>query len=101
MDFLEWVPADVGVQRFTGDATGDMLVAPLWCRNKNGLLFQGSIEKSAVGLIDWENFSSRFTAALAQALRVEPQQIPWPDLNEDEVSGLIEQYSAPEWVEYR
>lgn len=81
--------------------TGAKIAGAAQKRNKNGLLFQGSIEKSAVGLIDWENFSSRFTAALAQALRVEPQQIPWPDLNEDEVSGLIEQYSAPEWVEYR
>jgi lipoate-protein ligase A len=26
---------------------------------------------------------------------------PWPDFNEDEVAGLIEQYSSPEWLEYR
>ncbi len=38
VDFLERVPPEVGVQRFTGDATGDMLVAPLWCRNKSAVL---------------------------------------------------------------
>jgi lipoate-protein ligase A len=70
-------------------------------RNKKGLLFQGSVEKSAVGPVDWEEFSSRFTTALAQALGASSQESPWPDLNEDEVSGLIEQYSAPEWNEYR
>ena len=35
--FLECVPANVGVQRFTGDAKGDLLVAPQWCRKKNSI----------------------------------------------------------------
>ena len=39
--------------------------------------------------------------ALALALRATAQATPWPDLNEDEDEGLIEQYSSPEWVEYR
>jgi lipoate-protein ligase A len=26
---------------------------------------------------------------------------PWPELNEDEVSGLIENYSSPEWMAFR
>ena len=33
--FLEHVPARVGVQRFTGDAKGELLIAPQWCREKN------------------------------------------------------------------
>jgi uncharacterized protein len=37
VDFLERIPPEVGVQRFTGDAPGDMLVAPLWCRGKAAL----------------------------------------------------------------
>ncbi len=82
-------------------ATGAKIAGAAQKRNKHGLLFQGSIEKSAVGAVDWEEFSARFVAALAQALRAEPQETPWPDLNEDEVSGLTEQYSAPEWLEYR
>lgn len=82
-------------------ATGAKIAGAAQKRNKHGLLFQGSIEKSSVGSVDWGDFSTRFSAALALALRAESQATPWPDLNEDEVSGLIEQYSAPEWNEYR
>lgn len=82
-------------------ATGAKIAGAAQKRNKHGLLFQGSIEKSAVGPVDWEDFSARLVAALALTLRVGAQATPWPDLNEDEVEGLIEQYSAPEWVEYR
>ena len=70
-------------------------------RNKHGLLFQGSIEKGSVGPVDWEEFQTHFTAGLARAIGGEARETPWPDLNEEEVSGLIEQYSAPEWIEYR
>jgi lipoyl(octanoyl) transferase len=66
-----------------------------------GLLFQGSIEKGSVGAVDWEDFQVRFTQALARALKAEARETPWPDLNDDEVSGLIEQYASPEWIEYR
>lgn len=38
VDFLERVPASVGVQRFTADAPPHLLVAPPWCRDKNGML---------------------------------------------------------------
>lgn len=70
-------------------------------RNKHGLLFQGSIEKSSVPAVDWEDFQIRFSESLAKALGAEPAATPWPDLNEDEVAGLTEQYSDPQWIEYR
>jgi len=82
-------------------ATGAKIAGAAQKRNKHGLLFQGSIEKAAVGAVDWDDFSARFTAALARTLGVTAQETPWPELNEDEASGLIEQYSSPEWVEYR
>lgn len=99
-------PAGVCFQRaelydVVNTATGAKIAGAAQKRNKHGLLFQGSIEKSAVGPVDWEEFSARFVAVLAPAMRAEAQATPWPDLNEDEVEGLIEQYSAPEWVEYR
>ncbi len=81
--------------------TGAKIAGAAQKRNKHGLLFQGSIEKSAVGPVDWEDFQARFAAALAAAVGAEAAATPWPDLNEDEVSGLIEQYSAAEWMEYR
>lgn len=70
-------------------------------RNKHGLLLQGSIEKSAVDAVDWDLFGDRFAGELARMLRADAQPTPWPDLNEDELSGLTEHYSAPEWIEYR
>ena len=56
----------------------------------------------AVGAgLDWDALHDDFTARLAAAMGLAAEPAPWPELNEDEVSGLIEQYSAPEWIEYR
>ena len=81
--------------------SGEKIAGAAMKRNKHGLLLQGSLEKASVGAVDWEDFGGRFTAALGLALRAAPQAAPWPELNEDEVAGLIEQYSSPEWIEYR
>lgn len=81
--------------------TGEKIAGAAMKRNKHGLLFQGSIEKSRLGPVDWDEFQNKFAAALAALLGTEAVETPWPDLNEDEVSGLIEQYSAPEWNESR
>lgn len=71
-------------------------------RNKHGLLFQGSVWKPATGrALDWEEFERVFVQRLAQALQVTAETTPWPEFEEDEVSGLTEQYSSPEWIEYR
>ena len=71
-------------------------------RNKRGLLFQGSIWRPAAGApVDWDKFHDDFAAQLATALGTTAVAVPWPELNEDEVSGLTEQYSAPEWIESR
>jgi lipoate-protein ligase A len=80
---------------------GEKIAGAAQKRNKHGLLFQGSIWKPAVGAVDWEAFDSRFVAALAGATGIPASLTPWPDLNEDEVAGLIEQYSQPEWLDYR
>lgn len=44
VDFLERVPAEVGVQRFTGDAGEDLLLAPAWCREKSAILEAMKVE---------------------------------------------------------
>jgi len=82
-------------------ANGAKIAGAAQKRNKRGLLFQGSIEKSNVGPVDWDDFAAKFTAGLAQAMGTVAQPTPWPELHEDEVSGLIEQYASPEWIEYR
>jgi lipoate-protein ligase A len=83
-------------------------------RNKHGLLFQGSISRPAAEgghktsptgdtgvAVDWEKFGDDFIAHLGVALEVEAQATPWPELNDDELSALVEQYSATEWTEHR
>jgi lipoate-protein ligase A len=72
-------------------------------RNKHGLLFQGSIWRPAIARedFDWDAFEQSFGAALATTLGVAAEPIGWPEFDEGELAGLIEQYSSPEWIEYR
>lgn len=83
--------------------SGEKIAGAAQKRNKHGLLFQGSIWRPAAGgaAVDWEEFEAAFVALLAKALGAEAAPTPWPEFNEDEVSGLTEQYSTREWIEYR
>jgi lipoate-protein ligase A len=82
-------------------ASGAKIAGAAQKRNRNGLLLQGSLEKAVVSPIDWETFHARFAEAVARLLRVPVTNVPWPELDESEVEGLTEQYSSPEWMEYR
>jgi lipoate-protein ligase A len=84
-------------------ATGNKIAGAAQKRNKHGLLFQGSIWRPAVkgGAIDWERFGEDFSARLAAALGGAAEGVPWPELDEEEVSGLTEQYASAEWMEFR
>ena len=83
-------------------ASGEKIAGAAQKRNKHGLLFQGSIWKPAAGAaVDWDAFQEAFAQRLAAALALEAEATPWPEFNEDEVSGLTEQYSLPEWIEHR
>jgi lipoate-protein ligase A len=81
--------------------SGDKISGAAQKRNKHGLLFQGSIWRPAVGKIDWSQFDSDFSARIAVALEAKAERVPWPEINEDEVSSLTEHYSSPEWIELR
>ena len=75
-------------------------------RNKHGLLFQGSIWRPAVSggrkcEFDWEAFEGEFTTRLGAVLAMEPAHVPWPEIDDEEVSALTEQYASPEWNEFR
>jgi len=72
-------------------------------RNKRGLLFQGSIWKPATAApaMDWEGFAEDFAVRIAQALGIAAEACPWPEFSEDEMDGLVERYSSPEWMEFR
>lgn len=103
-------PAGVCFQRaeiydVVNERSGEKIAGAAQKRNKHGLLFQGSISRAAANAggakVDWDKFEADFVALLATALGAEAQPTPWPDLNEDEVGGLVEQYSSSEWTEYR
>jgi lipoate-protein ligase A len=85
------------------EASGIKIAGAAQKRNKHGLLFQGSIARTSISSTPfaWEKFEEEFPAQLASALETEARSVPWPEINEEELSGLIEQYSSPEWIEYR
>ena len=51
--------------------------------------------------VDWERLGEDLPARLAAALRADAAATPWPEFNEGELEGLVEQYSAPDWMEFR
>ncbi|MET0262151.1 MAG: lipoate--protein ligase family protein [Rariglobus sp.] len=82
--------------------TGAKVAGAAQKRTKHGLLFQGSIWKPAVAAtVDWDAFEEAFVARLAATLQAEAVTTPWPEFAEGEHDGLTEQYSSPEWIEYR
>ena len=81
--------------------TGQKVAGAAQKRTKHGLLFQGSIAKSVLGAVDWDAFEDAFTARLAATLGAGAVATPWPEFADGEHDGLTEQYSAPEWIEYR
>lgn len=88
------------------ERTGAKIAGAAQKRNKHGLLLQGSIARaaactSASSAIDWDRFETDFVAALGRTLDTPAESVPWPDFNEQEVSGLTEQYASTEWIERR
>lgn len=83
--------------------SGEKIAGAAQKRNKRGLLFQGSAWKPAAGgaAVDWEKFHDDFTAQLAAVLVLQAEAVPWPEFNEEELNGLVEQYASPEWIEQR
>lgn len=86
------------------EGTGAKIAGAAQKRNKHGLLFQGSISRpaaEAAGPLDWDEFADEFANHLAAALGGCAEPRPWPELDDDEVSGLTEQYASVEWLGYR
>jgi lipoate-protein ligase A len=83
--------------------TGAKIAGGAQKRNKRGLLFQGSVWKPAAGgaSVNWNQFGGDFSGRLAAALNMPAAAVPWPEFSEDELGGLVEQYSSPDWMEFR
>jgi lipoyl(octanoyl) transferase len=82
--------------------TGAKVAGAAQKRTKEGLLFQGSLARSALAAsLDWDVFQNTLVEKLSRALALPAVETPWPDFAEGELDGLIDQYSAPEWTEQR
>jgi lipoate-protein ligase A len=82
--------------------TGEKIAGAAQKRNKHGLLFQGSVWRPSLGVtLDAEKLHHDFTTLLGNALAAPARLTAWPDLNEDEVTALTEQYASTEWNEAR
>lgn len=82
--------------------TGLKIAGAAQKRTKEGLLFQGSVLRSAAPRIqDYDTFHAAFANALARTLGLPAAETPWPDFTEGELENLAEHYSSPEWRELR
>jgi lipoate-protein ligase A len=81
--------------------TGAKIAGGAQKRNKRGLLFQGSVWRPAAGAVDWEAFGEDFVGRLARVLGADSSPCAWPEFNDQESEALVEQYSSPEWMEFR
>ena len=78
--------------------TGEKIAGAAQKRSKPGMLFQGSIARGVISpKLDWEKFEELLTSGLATALGIPSRITPWPELSEDELTALTEQYSTEEW----
>jgi lipoate-protein ligase A len=78
--------------------TGAKIAGAAQKRARPGILFQGSIARTSVSTtLDWEIFEERLTANLAKALGLPLASAPWPEISEDELIALTEQYATEEW----
>lgn len=70
-------------------------------RTRRGLLLQGSIHRAAAGPVDWAAFSDAFAESLARAIGATAKPATWPELSDEELAALTEQYASPEWNGHR
>jgi radical SAM protein (TIGR01212 family) len=74
VDFLERVPPQVGIQRFTGDAPESMLLAPLWCRDKSKL--QEAMLAEFHERDTWQGYALGYPKNIAHLEAIDPARDP-------------------------
>lgn len=70
-------------------------------RNKQGLLFQGSIDREMLSGLDWSQFAAAFPALLAEQLEADLEESGWPAFDPDEEIAVTDQFASTEWNERR
>lgn len=83
-------------------STGEKIAGAAQKRAREGLLFQGSVSRMPFGRdFPWQALHTSFVRHLGRILELDTRETGWPDFDGEELTGLIEQYSAPEWNELR
>ena len=82
VDFLERIPAEVVVERISGDAPRNFLIAPQWCREKSKLRIDIEAELRRRGTRQGSNF-------VPPAVRPEDRPVP-DDLTPQAIRNQIE-----------
>ena len=84
------------------ERTGEKIAGAAQKRNKHGLLVQGSLWRPSVGgALDGDRLRDEFAEMLGRILGGNATETPWPELNDEEVTALTEQYASSEWIEAR
>jgi lipoyl(octanoyl) transferase len=79
--------------------TGAKIAGAAQKRTKEGLLFQGSLLRSAAPcILDFDTFQATFISALSGALGLPTTEAPWPRFPDGEHEALTEHYASPEWT---
>ena len=81
--------------------TGAKVAGAAQKRTGAGLLFQGSLERSALPGCDWDALADLLAAELAHTLDSPLTSTGWPDLDPEEESHLTAQFASEEWLERR
>ncbi len=83
-------------------ATGKKVAGAAMKRNKHGLLLQGSVARGPLPpAFDWDSFQAALLDELQNALQMKETDRGWPEFAEEELAALVDQYSSPEWNEFR
>ncbi len=79
-------------------STGRKIAGGALKRNRYGLLFQGSVDRTAAGTIgDWFALAATFTQVLGRRLEAEPKAEPWPEFQPGRAETISALFASDDW----
>ena len=83
-------------------STGRKIAGGALKRNRHGLLFQGSVDRTAAGAIgDWFSLAAAFTRNLGRRLEAEPKSEPWPVFQPGRAETILALFASDDWNKRR
>ncbi len=81
--------------------SGRKLAGAAQKRNRNGLLLQGSIDRSATGHVAWHSFHKTFLNGLMDLFALDPEAMPWPEWPSDSFRATVDRFGSDAWNKRR